>query len=210
MISVRTEGRTIVVQYFLVILLYSVLDVFYALTYYVILLDWDLKWFILCRTSSFYFLALRNSQTHSFNVLFLDNMFHIVKETNKRWGDPNDWYQTWMEEGHKNHISWERQWDAQCCTIRSSVHNRRTGTSPSSREMGTTLFTHIRSLLWRHWRAAQSKWQLWMDEPWLFPWNLLSVLPMKKLCREKACQSQGNLQRRGTCGLSFRSSSPLI
>ena len=43
MISVRTEGRTIVVQYFLVILLYSVLDVFYALTYYVILLDWDLK-----------------------------------------------------------------------------------------------------------------------------------------------------------------------
>jgi len=42
-ISVRTEGRTIVVQYFLVILLYSVLDVFYALTYYVILLDWDLK-----------------------------------------------------------------------------------------------------------------------------------------------------------------------
>ena len=43
MISVRTEGRTIVVQYFLVILLYSVLDVFYALTYYVIFLDWDLK-----------------------------------------------------------------------------------------------------------------------------------------------------------------------
>jgi len=42
-ISVRTEGRTIVVPYFLVILLYSVLDVFYALTYYVILLDWDLK-----------------------------------------------------------------------------------------------------------------------------------------------------------------------
>jgi len=29
-----------------------------------------------------------------------------VKETNKSWGDPDDRYQAWMEEGYKDHLSW--------------------------------------------------------------------------------------------------------